>query len=259
MMITRTRIVCTVFLAALAAASAQSFAGEIVDMPSEDRAVIDSFLGKGVLGKPVPSEPLGDPMTYVQFDRDASYAVRITSGEQKGQVIDHSIKRVYRDSVGQTWEITVGETDILNLTLSEEGHLVFLNHAEPDEGLDGHYSPPPPLLIKGMEPGSTEKFDFDISVRYLDKPEKVKHSGHLALNLSYLGTFEMNLPFGKHEAVLIKSAYKGKVGPAKLDDTQYRFFAKDVGIVAMVERKDISAFLVYRDKEKVGKLLIKEK
>ena len=259
MRFTRTRIICTVFAAVWAAASAHSIAGEIVDMPSEDRATIDGFLGKGVLGKAVPSEPLGDPMTYVPFDKDASYAVCITSGEQKGQIVDHTVKKIYRDSVGQTWEITAGDTDILNLTLNKDGHLVFLNHAEPDEGLDGHYSPPPPLLIKGMEPGSTEKFDFDISVRYLDKPEKVKHRGHLALNLSYLGTFEMNLPFGKHEAVLIKSAYKGKVGPAKLDDTQYRFFVKDVGIVAMVERKDISAFLVYHDKEKVGKLLIKEK
>lgn len=260
MRFTWARIAFAILLAAGWAASSPAMAqdgGSVVDMPSEDRAMIDKFLGKGVLGKAVASEPLGDPLEYIQYDKDASFGVKITCGEDQGKVIKHSIKILKPDTGEKMWEVTAGNTDTLKLKISPKGNLVFLNHAEPDEGLDGHYSPHPPLLIKGMEPGSTFKHDFEISVRYLDDPDKEKHHGHLTLNLTYLGTFEMDLPIGKHPAVAIKSEYIGKVGPAKLDDAQYRFFVKGVGVVAMIEEKDISAFLVYSDQEKVGKLLLK--
>ena len=51
--------------------------------------------------------------------------------------------------------------------------------------------------------------------------------------------------------------YKGKVGPADVDDTQYRFFAEDVGMVASVDKLDVSALLVYHDHSMTGKLLAK--
>lgn len=229
-----------------------------LDMPAEDRATIDTFLGKGIVGKPVPAGPIGDPLKYVQLGEDATYAVQITSGDHKGRTIDQSVERVNRESGETTWKVTAGETDVVVYTLDKDGNLLFVSHAEPDKGLDGHYSPHPPLLIRGMEPGATHKADFEVKVYYLDQPGKLKHQGSLALKLSYLGMFEINLPSGKQEAALIKSAYVGKIGPGKVDDTQYRFFVENFGVVAMVERKDISAFLLYNDEEKVGKLLIKQ-
>lgn len=110
-----------------------------------------------------------------------------------------------------------------------------------------------------MKPGSTHKVDFDVKIVRIDKPDSIKHEGKLSLKLGYLGTFELNTPNGKQAALLVKSAYEGKIGPAKVDDTQYRFFVKDVGIVAMVENKDISAFMVYKKHLKVGKLVIGRK
>ena len=38
-------------------------------------------------------------------------------------------------------------------------------------------------------------------------------------------------------------------------DTQYRFFADNVGMVASVDKLDVSAFLLYKKHTKFGKLL----
>ena len=81
------------------------------------------------------------------------------------------------------------------------------------------------------------------------------HEGRLEVNYSYLGAYEIKTPAGSYDAALIRWTYKGKVGPAKVDDTQYRFFAENVGMVASCDKLDISALLVYQDHSKFGKLL----
>ena len=68
----------------------------------------------------------------------------------------------------------------------------------------------------------------------------------------------MKVPAGTFKASLFKWHYKGKVGPAKVQDLQYRFFAKDVGTVAMIEKTDVTALLVYQQHTKIGKVLIKK-
>ena len=61
---------------------------------------------------------------------------------------------------------------------------------------------------------------------------------------------------GTFEAALFKWVYDGKVGPAKIKGDQYWFFAEGVGPIARVDKKDISAMLVYRDKSKVAAVLV---
>jgi hypothetical protein len=83
----------------------------------------------------------------------------------------------------------------------------------------------------------------------------VKHEGTLALTYSYLGAYRVNTPAGSYDAALIKWAYDGKIGPASVEDTQYRFFADKIGLVASVDKLDVSAFLLYKKHTKFGKLL----
>ena len=89
----------------------------------------------------------------------------------------------------------------------------------------------------------------------LSDPQEVSYEGSLHLTYSYIGAFKVSVPAGEYEAALIKWDFKGKVGPASIEDTQYRFLANDVGAVAMIEKKNISAFLVYQDDSKFGKVL----
>jgi hypothetical protein len=72
---------------------------------------------------------------------------------------------------------------------------------------------------------------------------------------SYLGAYKVTTPAGVYDAALIKWAYEGKVGPAKVDDTQYRFFAPKVGMVASVDKLEVSALFLYHSHSKFGKLL----
>jgi hypothetical protein len=96
-----------------------------------------------------------------------------------------------------------------------------------------------------------------VKVYDLSDPKEVSHEGSLDLTYSYVGAFEVTVPAGTYEAALIKWDYKGKVGPASIEDTQYRFLANNVGVVAMIDKKDISAMLFYQDHSKYGKVLEK--
>jgi hypothetical protein len=84
----------------------------------------------------------------------------------------------------------------------------------------------------------------------------VSHKGALDVTYSYLGAYKVTTPAGAYDAALIKWAYKGKVGPANVDDTQYRFFAPKVGMVASVDQLEVSAFLIYQKHTKLGRLLV---
>ncbi len=59
--------------------------------------------------------------------------------------------------------------------------------------------------------------------------------------------------------MLFKWQYEGKVGPANVKDDQYWFFAEGMGPIARIDMKDVSAFLVYSDKSKVGAVLVERK
>ena len=68
----------------------------------------------------------------------------------------------------------------------------------------------------------------------------------------------MTVPAGTYDAALVKCSYSGKIGPANIKDSQYRFLAPNVGMVAMVQIRSISALLIYNDHSKRGKLLARQ-
>ena len=68
----------------------------------------------------------------------------------------------------------------------------------------------------------------------------------------------MTVPAGTYDAALVKWSYSGKIGPANIKDSQYRFLAPNVGMVAMIQIRSISALLVYNDHSKRGKLLARQ-
>jgi hypothetical protein len=227
-----------------------------IPLPDKDREMLDKYLGKGVVGKAVAGKPITDPLKFEPLV-NATWRYLMTSGDLKGQIVDHKFSRLERDPSGATWKGEIGTTDILFLRKTKTNDVEFMSHPELDTGLNTAYNPPAPLLVRGMKPGQTINKCFEVKVYYLNEPEKVKHSGSLELALTYVGAYEVTTPAGKFEAVLIKSDYKGKVGPAKVTDVQYRLFVEDVGIAAMIEDKSVSAYLLYKDYTKIGKVLMK--
>jgi hypothetical protein len=89
----------------------------------------------------------------------------------------------------------------------------------------------------------------------LGKPKNITHKGSLAITYTYIGAYKVKVPAGSFDAVLIKWDYRGSVGPADVEQTDYRFIALHAGMVAMIQSRHISAMLIYNDKTKLGKLL----
>jgi len=246
--------IVAVCLPAMLAVAAQARAGTPIELPQADKALLDEYLGPGVVGKAVEGKPLAEPLKLVPLT-NTTWRYRFTNGDDKGKVIDHKFSALEGDPSGANWKGEVGKTDILYMRKTDDGSIEFVSHPELDTGLVTAYHPPAPLLMKGMAPGQAHKTRFDVKVYYLDNPEKEKHSGQLELTLTYVGAYEVKTPAGTFEAALIKSDYKGKVGPASVEDVQYRFFAEGIGIVAMIEEKHVSAFLLYKDNTMIGKVL----
>jgi hypothetical protein len=223
-------------------------------LPDADRQALDTYLGTGVVGKAVAARPITDPLKWMPLE-NTTWQYLMTSGDLKGQTVDHKFSRLERDESGANWKVEIGKTDILFLRKTASDDVEFMSHPELDTGLNPSNDPPAPVLVRGMKPGQTIKKQFNVKVYYLNEPGKTKHEGSLELALTYVGAYEVTTPAGKFEAALIKSDYKGKVGPAKVEDVQYRLVTEGVGVVAMVEDKSVSAYLLYKDYTKIGKVL----
>jgi hypothetical protein len=112
-------------------------------------------------------------------------------------------------------------------------------------------------LIPALAPGESRQFSIDVKVYDLSDPNHLEHTGNVDLTYSYLGEHKVTVPAGSYSAALIKWSYKGKVWLANIEDTQYRFVTPDVGVVASIDKEDISALLIYQDHSKTGLVLQK--
>ena len=132
-----------------------------------------------------------------------------------------------------------------------------MSEQETDQGVITRFSPAEPILTNGMKPGDSQKVTIGVKVYDLSSPDEVSHSGSLQLEYSYVGAYKVTVPAGSYDAALLRWVYDGSVGPASVKDTQYRLVAKDVGIVASIEKKKISALLLYHDNSNTGRVLEK--
>jgi hypothetical protein len=221
-------------------------------LSADDQALLTELLGPGALGEPVAGSPLTPSFAPL---RDGTWTYRIVSGDDQGRSEQHVVARLQGDPSGADWRYAVGARSAQLIKQTDDGSLVFVSLEDFDEGVISRYTPPEPALLAGMAPGDSKSFSIGVKVADLSSPRNVKHEGTLALTYSYLGAYRVNTPAGSYDAALLKWAYDGKIGPASVEDTQYRFFADKVGMVASVDKLDVSAFLLYKKHTKFGKLL----
>jgi hypothetical protein len=221
-------------------------------LSADEQALLADLLGRGALGEPVAGSPLTPSFAPL---RDATWTYRIVGGDDRGQTEQHVVTGLKGDPSGADWRYAVGAKSAQLIKQTDDGSLVFVSLEDFDEGVISRYTPPEPALLAGMAPGDSKAFTIGVKVADLNSPQNVKHEGTLDLTYSYLGAYRVNTPAGSYDAALIKWAYDGKIGPASVQDTQYRFFADNVGMVASVDKLDVSAFLLYKKHTKFGKLL----
>jgi hypothetical protein len=221
-------------------------------LSADEQALLTELLGRGALGAPVAGSPLTASFAPL---RDGTWTYRIVGGDDKGRSEQHVVTRLQGDPSGADWRYAIGNDSVQLIKQTDDGSLVFVALEDLDEGVITRYAPPEPALLVGMAPGDSKSFSIGVKVAELSSPQDVTHEGKLDLTYSYLGAFKVNTPAGSYDAALLKWAYQGKIGPASVQDTQYRFFADGVGMVASVDKLDVSAFLLYKKHTKFGKLL----
>jgi hypothetical protein len=221
-------------------------------LSADEQAMLKDLLGRGALGGPVAGTPLTPSFAPL---RDGTWTYQIVGGDDQGQTEQHVVTGLKGDPSGADWRYAVGDKSAQLIKQAGDGSLVFVSLEDFDEKVISRYTPPEPALLAGMAPGDSKAFTIGVKVADLSSPQDVKHEGTLNLTYSYLGAYRVNTPAGSYDAALIKWAYDGKIGPANVQDTQYRFFADKVGMVASVDKLDVSAFLLYKKHTKFGKLL----
>jgi hypothetical protein len=253
-----TSVLTIVATSGLGIAFAGPQAGAVIPLPREDQKVLDQYLGKGVVGDAVAAGPLNDPSKYYPL-RVPTLGYRLTSGEQKGSEEDHVFTELKRDHPGVSWKEAWGEDDALFLNQDDDGNIYLVSHNEHAEGVITQYLIPEPMVLTGMKPGESRTAKSKLNVYDLAHPDHLSHNGHLDVKLTYVGAYRVTVPQDSYEAVLLKWEYKGKIGPAKVVDVQYRLLAEDVGTVAMIEKKSVSAMMVYNEHANVGSVLVSKK
>jgi hypothetical protein len=227
--------------------------GNIISLPQEERQALEKYLGQGIIGKPVEAPVIENPVDLYGL-RAGIWQGKITSGEKSGQDFAWTVEAsAGKETSG--WRGYRGKRQVDYLEKVDDGHVVVTGVIDNENGVITRYTPPEPRMRKGIKPGESHAADLEVKVYSAKNPERLKYSGKLNLTLTYIGAYAVKVPAGVYNALLFKWHYKGKVGPAKIDDAVYRFFAPGVGPVALIEFKHISAALIYRDTEKWGIVL----
>jgi hypothetical protein len=224
-------------------------------LPAADQKALKPLFDAGIIGAPVAGGPLTLGLAAL---RDGTWTYRIVAGKDKGQSDQHVVQQLKRDATGASWRYEAGPKHILFLHDEADGSLDLVSEQDIEQGVLTTYSPPQPVIVPGLQPGESRQFSMAVNVFDLSQPDELKYQGKLAVTYSNLGAYKVTVPAGSWDATLVKWTFNGKVGPANIADTQYRFAVENVGMIARIEKKDISALLFYHDDSKSVKVLVQQ-
>ena len=231
-------------------------AGVVLELTTKDREAL-VILGEGVVGKALPAVPLTDTAKVMPL-RKGRWAYRITAGKYEGSTQQATMSGS-KGSQGQTlWQRTIKGDATEFFMVDGKGVINLISETDLRQNVITRYTPTFPIMLDGMKPGETCIRETGVKVFELHDPTHLKYEGRLKVTHTYVGAYEVTVPAGRYETVLIRSSYVGKVGPAHVVDGGYVFYAKGVGIVASVERMHVTAFLFYDKRNKTPKVLIQK-
>ena len=226
-------------------------------LPDEDRQTLNEYLGN-VVGAAVSPPALADGLYDLLPIRDGiAWRERVISGKAAGADQEGSARLLNHGDGTTRFRIDTGDgRNVLYGQLDSNGSLLCYASQDNQEGVISRFSPAQPIFLADLAPGQTRHMTSHISVADLSSPDVESHSGNLNIDFTYVGAYRLHVPAGTFDAVLMKTTLAGKVGPADVHDTIYRFFARNAPLVAMVETDDISAMLVYHERTRIGKVLV---
>ena len=250
----RRLVAAVVALAIVPLAAPARAQGPVLPLPAEDQQQIAAHLGAGVVGAALPSERIVEASSYFPL-QEKTLTFRVTSGSNTGNIQSLSLKRARRPGGAVAWRFHFAPSLAGYIVPTAGGDLMMPAVSDLDEGVIAVTTPANPFVVTGMQPGESRSFSQTVSVNYLDDPTRRDWGGSLNATYTYVGTYRVTVPAGTFDAILIRLAYRGKVGPADVVYTAWYFFARGVGLVAMVNLEDVSAFWIFHVDTTIGKVL----
>jgi hypothetical protein len=249
-------VIALLMLTIPSGAAAQN-AGPIIPLSDADRAQLDALLGKHVVGEALPSAPLKNTESYLpRAGRTLTY--QVFTPNTKLTIETHEITETIDPPFKPGWHYSVGDAGEMYIQKDSAGRALTIAEKDLDKKVLSRFAPGDPLILTGLRPGQSVTSSHKVDVYDLSNLTEVAHSGSLDITYSHLGTFRVTVPAGTYDAALVKCSYNGKIGPANIKDSQYRFLAPNVGMVAMIQIRSVSALLIYNDHSKRGKLLARQ-
>ncbi|MGA2583006.1 MAG: hypothetical protein ABSG31_06990 [Tepidisphaeraceae bacterium] len=227
-------------------------------LPDSDRQTLNEYLGAGVVGEAISAPALPHGLNdLISIHDGIAWQMRVISGKAPGTVQNGSALLLDRPGGMTGFRLDLGDgRNVLFGQLDPQGNFMCYASEDNREGVISRFTPAQPIFLADMVPGQTREIVSNVSVADLSQPDVQTHSGQLNIQFTYLGAYRLRVPAGTFDALLMKSHLTGKVGPATIDDTVYRFLAKNAGPVAVVETNDVSAVLIYHEATRIGKVLV---
>lgn len=236
-------------------ASTATGQGVVIPLPASDQQQLAKYLGPSVVGAALPSDPIADATTYFPL-ADKTFVFQVTSGSNSGAVQNLGLKQSQRPTGTPAWRYQLTPTLAAFINSSTGGDLLMPAVSDSDKGVVVVTTPANPFLLNGMKPGESRTFSQTVAVNYLDDPTKKDWGGSLNATYTYVGTYQVTVPAGVFNSILIRFAYTGKVGPADVTYTAYYLFAPGTGLVATINLEDVSAFWIIHIDTTTGRVLV---
>jgi len=247
-------ILVTVLGSILMTCGAARAQGVVLPLPAEDQQEISNMLGPSVVGQPLPSNTIEHSSLYFPL-LDKALTYQVATGRNAGKLEQLGVAKVRRPTGKSAWRFQLSPSLTGFIRQTTEGDLIMPSVADTGEGVVVVTTPANPFVLKGMKPGETRSYSQQVSVNHLDDPSDQEYSGTLNGTYTYVGTYQVTVPAGTYNAVLLRTKCSGKVGPADTQDSAYYFFAPNVGVVAMISQEDATAFWLIHLDSKTGKVL----
>ena len=229
-------------------------------LTSKQRELLD-LLGPGVVGKPIDLPAITHVRNWYPLQHDDGVYSH-ASGPKKGNQEQVSLRWVKRDpkepmgSETGAWRLHSHGRSIKYLT-EAKGHLRLPTETDLHHGVITVFDPPEPILLADVSAGESRTMTAQVSVYDLHDPGTLKYQGSVQETYTDLGGYMVHVPRGTYEARLISVRTVGKIGPADVNTEDLAFYAKGVGRIAYIDRKHISAFLLYNKTTQTGMVLAK--
>ena len=226
--------------------------GKVVPLSAEDQKAL-ALLGEGVVGKALPAHPIEDVGKFLDLQA-GPHTFKIVAGKDQGKTQVETYTSLGVKDGSQHWKRTIGDQydEFLSLSAGATGKTA---ETEKEHGYRAAFDPPMHEHV-GIAPGESVDLESKLRVSTEKDPSKIKYTGKMNSKLTYVGAYQVKVPAGTFEAILMKFDVTIHVGPANVEDVQYTFLAKGVGKVAELEALRVSAALIYHKHDKTAKVLV---